>query len=111
MDASDGGDDVEMGEVVDNQKTPKKFQPVKRAIVISPASEVPAKRQQRRTSAAAKAAAKAIGHLPNPVRIVHPPKRNVLTHILGLLWPLPEPWCVGVPTSDRRPKGARLSNV
>ncbi|KAH9015140.1 hypothetical protein EDB83DRAFT_2529094 [Lactarius deliciosus] len=66
VDASDGGDDVEMGEVVDNQKTPKKFQPVKRAIVISPASEVPAKRQQRRTSAAAKAAAKAIGHLPNP---------------------------------------------
>ncbi|KAH8989231.1 hypothetical protein EDB86DRAFT_3081248 [Lactarius hatsudake] len=47
-------------------KTLKKFQPVKRAIVISPASEVPVKRQQRRTSAAAKAAAKAIGHLPNP---------------------------------------------
>ncbi|KAH9068016.1 hypothetical protein EDB83DRAFT_2314829 [Lactarius deliciosus] len=66
VDASDGGDDVEMGEVIDNQKTQKKFQPVKRAIVISPASEVPAKRQQRRTSAAAKAAAKAIGHLPNP---------------------------------------------
>ncbi|KAH8995499.1 hypothetical protein EDB86DRAFT_2829413 [Lactarius hatsudake] len=55
-----------MCEIIDNQKTPKKFQPVKRAIVISPASEVPAKRQQRRTSAAAKAAAKAIGHLPNP---------------------------------------------
>ncbi|KAH8976661.1 hypothetical protein EDB83DRAFT_2328042 [Lactarius deliciosus] len=52
VDASDGGDDVEMGEVVDNQKTLKKFQPVKRAF--------------RRTSAAAKAAAKAIGHLPNP---------------------------------------------
>ncbi|KAH8990033.1 hypothetical protein EDB86DRAFT_2831333 [Lactarius hatsudake] len=142
VDTSDGGDDIEMCEIVDNQKTPKKFQPVKRAIchghilfslflrifmhlfeedikgqstdtsftqqvgplrpewnqlvllvlhsdcvlhkdhkfyslhcdsrqshrytiVISPASEVPAKRQQRRTSAAAKAAAKAIGHLPN----------------------------------------------
>ncbi|KAH8977248.1 hypothetical protein EDB86DRAFT_2838179 [Lactarius hatsudake] len=66
VDVSDGGDDIEMCEIVDNQKTPKKFQPVKRAIVISPASEVPAKRQQCRTSAAAKAAAKAIGHLPNP---------------------------------------------
>ncbi|KAH8982457.1 hypothetical protein EDB86DRAFT_3086114 [Lactarius hatsudake] len=66
VDVSDGGDDIEMCEIVDNQKTPKKFQPVKCAIVISPASEVPAKRQQRRTSAAAKAAAKTIGHLPNP---------------------------------------------
>ncbi|KAH9034347.1 hypothetical protein EDB85DRAFT_2144449 [Lactarius pseudohatsudake] len=65
VDASDGGGDVEMGEVVDNQKTPKKVQPVKRAIVISPSSEVPAKRQQRRPSTAAKAA-KAAGHLPNP---------------------------------------------
>ncbi|KAH8980730.1 hypothetical protein EDB86DRAFT_2835176 [Lactarius hatsudake] len=52
VDASDGGDNIEMCEIIDNQKTPKKFQPVKRAI--------------RRTSAAAKAAAKAIGHLPNP---------------------------------------------
>ncbi|KAH9174632.1 hypothetical protein EDB89DRAFT_1904499 [Lactarius sanguifluus] len=66
VDASDGSNDIEMGEVIDNQKTPKTFQPVKRAIVISPASEVPAKRQQRRTSAAAKAAAKAIGRLPDP---------------------------------------------
>ncbi|KAH8994298.1 hypothetical protein EDB86DRAFT_2829801 [Lactarius hatsudake] len=65
VDASDGGDDIEMCKIVDNQKTPKKFQPVKRAIVISPALEVPVKRQQHRTSAAAKAAAKAIGHLPN----------------------------------------------
>ncbi|KAH9007454.1 hypothetical protein EDB84DRAFT_1603293 [Lactarius hengduanensis] len=43
VDASDGGGDVEMGEVVDNQKTPKK----------------------RRPSTAAKAA-KAAGRLPNP---------------------------------------------
>ncbi|KAH8982256.1 hypothetical protein EDB86DRAFT_2834414 [Lactarius hatsudake] len=71
VDTLDGGDDIEMCEIIDNQKTPKKFQPVKCAIVISPASEVPAKRQQRRTSAAAKAAAKAIGHLPNPVCISH----------------------------------------
>ncbi|KAH9009256.1 hypothetical protein EDB84DRAFT_1571333 [Lactarius hengduanensis] len=48
VDASDGGGD-----------------PVKRAIVISPSSEVPAKRQQRRPSTAAKAA-KAAGRLPNP---------------------------------------------
>ncbi|KAH8980145.1 hypothetical protein EDB86DRAFT_2835470 [Lactarius hatsudake] len=52
VDVSDGGDDIEMCEIVNNQKTPKKFQLVKRAI--------------RRTSAAAKAAAKTIGHLPNP---------------------------------------------
>ncbi|KAH9021996.1 hypothetical protein EDB85DRAFT_2151997 [Lactarius pseudohatsudake] len=64
VDASDGSGDVEMGEAVDNQKTPKKFQPVKRAIVVSPTSEVPAKRQQRRPSTAAKAA-KAAGRLLN----------------------------------------------
>ncbi|KAH9017160.1 hypothetical protein EDB84DRAFT_1566964 [Lactarius hengduanensis] len=51
VDASDGGGDVEMGEVIDNQKTPKK-----RSLL---------KRQQRRPSTAAKAA-KAAGRLPNP---------------------------------------------
>ncbi|KAH9013449.1 hypothetical protein EDB84DRAFT_1568660 [Lactarius hengduanensis] len=65
VDTLDGGGDVEMGEVIDNQKTPKKVQPVKCAIVISPSSEVPAKRQQRRPSTAAKAA-KAAGRLLNP---------------------------------------------
>ncbi|KAH9169730.1 hypothetical protein EDB89DRAFT_1908379 [Lactarius sanguifluus] len=60
MDTSEGSGDVEMGEVVDNQKTPKKFQLVKHVIVISPSSE------ERRTSTATKAAAKAIGRLPNP---------------------------------------------
>ncbi|KAH9024347.1 hypothetical protein EDB85DRAFT_1894330 [Lactarius pseudohatsudake] len=64
VDASDGSGDVEMGEAVDNQKTPKKFQPVKRAMVVSPTSEVPAKRQQCRPSTAAKAA-KAAGRLLN----------------------------------------------
>ncbi|KAH9016362.1 hypothetical protein EDB84DRAFT_1443126 [Lactarius hengduanensis] len=62
VDALDGSGDIEMGEAVVNQKTPKTFQPVKRAIVVSPTSEVPAKRQQRRPSKAAKAA----GRLPNP---------------------------------------------
>ncbi|KAH9030536.1 hypothetical protein EDB85DRAFT_2146687 [Lactarius pseudohatsudake] len=65
VDASDGSGNVEMGKVVNNQKTPKKVQPVKCAIIISPSSEVPAKRQQCRPSTAAKAA-KAAGHLPNP---------------------------------------------
>ncbi|KAH9009402.1 hypothetical protein EDB85DRAFT_2162777 [Lactarius pseudohatsudake] len=71
VDASDGGGDVEMG----GRRQPEDSEEgsaSQACIVISPSSEVPAKRQQRRPSTAAKAA-KAAGRLPNQKVTCNPP--------------------------------------